>query len=154
MELSWEKASAQLQPATAGHARLVLNKTVPFFCTTLYRDVLKGGPVLLSNSQVRPGGIFLQPRAHLLVKLCTPCIQTLKDPGCTLWRHRMSQGKLKICWMGCLGPRLHYSISSATSHVPTLLFFVLSHKLSDVWSLVAWPGLDQFHGGRYKPYRV
>ena len=25
-----------LQPATAGHARLVLSKTVPFFCTTLY----------------------------------------------------------------------------------------------------------------------
>ena len=36
MELSWEKVSALLQPATAGHARLVLNKTVPFFCTTLY----------------------------------------------------------------------------------------------------------------------
>ena len=25
-----------MQPATASHARLVLNKTVPFFCTTLY----------------------------------------------------------------------------------------------------------------------
>ena len=25
-----------MQPATAGHARLVLSKTVPFFCTTLY----------------------------------------------------------------------------------------------------------------------
>ena len=36
MELSWEKVSAQLQPAPAGHARLVLSKTVPFFCTTLY----------------------------------------------------------------------------------------------------------------------
>ena len=36
MELSWEKVSALLQPATAGHARLVLSKTVPFFCTTLY----------------------------------------------------------------------------------------------------------------------
>ena len=28
MELSWEKVSARLQPATAGHARLVLSKTV------------------------------------------------------------------------------------------------------------------------------
>ena len=37
MELSWEKVSAQLQPATAGHARLLLSKTVPFFCTTLYK---------------------------------------------------------------------------------------------------------------------
>ena len=35
-KLSWEKVSARLQPATAGHARLVLSKTVPFFCTTLY----------------------------------------------------------------------------------------------------------------------
>ena len=36
MELSWEKVSARQQPATANHARLVLSKTVPFFCTTLY----------------------------------------------------------------------------------------------------------------------
>ena len=36
MALSWEKVSARLQPATAGHARLVLSKTVPFFCTNLY----------------------------------------------------------------------------------------------------------------------
>ena len=36
MALSWEKVSAWLQPATAGHARLVLSKTFPFFCTTLY----------------------------------------------------------------------------------------------------------------------
>ena len=36
MELSWEKVSARLQPATAGHTRLVLCKTVPFFCTSLY----------------------------------------------------------------------------------------------------------------------
>ena len=31
-----EKVTARLQSATAGHARLVLSKTVPFFCTTLY----------------------------------------------------------------------------------------------------------------------
>ena len=36
MALSCEKVSARLQPATAGHARLVLSKTVPFFCTSLY----------------------------------------------------------------------------------------------------------------------
>ena len=36
MELSCEKVSARLQPATAGYARLVLSKTVPFFCTSLY----------------------------------------------------------------------------------------------------------------------
>ena len=39
MALSWEKVSAQLQPSTAGHARLVLSKTVPFFCTSLYSMV-------------------------------------------------------------------------------------------------------------------
>ena len=43
MELSCEKVSARLQPATAGHARLVLSKTVPFFCTTLYSA---GRPVI------------------------------------------------------------------------------------------------------------
>ena len=29
-----------------------------------YRDALKGGPVLLSNSQARPGRNFSQPRAQ------------------------------------------------------------------------------------------
>ena len=33
---SCEKGSACLQPAQAGHARLVLNKTVTFLCTMLY----------------------------------------------------------------------------------------------------------------------
>ena len=41
MEPSWEKVSAQLQPATAGHARLVLSKTVLFFCTNLYSPFKK-----------------------------------------------------------------------------------------------------------------
>ena len=36
MELSWEKVLAWLQPATPGHARLVLSKSVPFSCTSLY----------------------------------------------------------------------------------------------------------------------
>ena len=35
-----------------------------------YRDGLKGGPVLLSNSQAGPGINFTQPRAHFFVKLC------------------------------------------------------------------------------------
>ena len=35
------------------------------------RDGLKGGPVLLSNSQVGPGRNFSQPRARLLARLCT-----------------------------------------------------------------------------------
>ena len=33
-----EKRSAHLQPAQAGHARLMLNKAVTFICTTLYLD--------------------------------------------------------------------------------------------------------------------
>ena len=43
------------------------------FCMTLlaqYRDGLKGGPVLLSNSQARAGRNFSQPGANLLVHLC------------------------------------------------------------------------------------
>ena len=36
-----------------------------------YRDGLKGGPVLLSNSRALPGRKFSQPRAHLVVNLCT-----------------------------------------------------------------------------------
>ena len=42
--------------------------------TSLYRDALKGGPVLLSNSQAEPDRNFSQPRAHLLVNLCTICL--------------------------------------------------------------------------------
>ena len=37
----------------------------------LYRYGLKGRPVLLSNSQAGPNRNFSQPRAHLLVHLCT-----------------------------------------------------------------------------------
>ena len=37
----------------------------------LYRDGLKGGPVLLTNSQARPVRYFSQPRARLMVHLCT-----------------------------------------------------------------------------------
>ena len=33
----------------------------------IYRDGIKGGPVLLSNSQSGPGRDFSQPRAQLLV---------------------------------------------------------------------------------------
>ena len=38
--------------------------------TYMYRDALKGGPVLLSNSQTGPGTNFSQPRAHLIMNLC------------------------------------------------------------------------------------
>ena len=37
---------------------------------SLYRDALKGGPVLLCNSQAGSGINFTQPRAHHLVNLC------------------------------------------------------------------------------------
>ena len=39
-------------------------------CNNEYRDALKGGPVLLSNSQAGPGRNFSQPRVRLLVHLC------------------------------------------------------------------------------------
>ena len=45
--------------------------SIPAF--SLYRDGLKGGPVFLSNSQARPGRNFSQPRACLIVHLCTTC---------------------------------------------------------------------------------
>ena len=57
MELSWEKVSALLQPATAGHARLVLNKTVLLFCTTLY---IQGGPTEVYSGN----GSFIQTCAE------------------------------------------------------------------------------------------
>ena len=38
----------------------------------MYINALKGGPVLLSNSQAGQGRNFSQPRAHLLVHLCKP----------------------------------------------------------------------------------
>ena len=37
---------------------------------SLYRDPLKGGPVLLSNSKAGPGRNFSQPGAHLSVDPC------------------------------------------------------------------------------------
>ena len=37
----------------------------------VYRDGLKSGPVLLSNSQAKPSRNFLQPRDHFLAHLCT-----------------------------------------------------------------------------------
>ena len=51
---------------------LVYNRNL----TNTYRDALKGRPVLLNNSQARPGRNVSQPRAHLLVKLCTTSRET------------------------------------------------------------------------------
>ena len=36
----------------------------------MYRDLLQGGPVLLSNSQAGPGRKFSQPRDHFVAHLC------------------------------------------------------------------------------------
>ena len=38
----------------------------------IYRDGLKGGPVLLSTSPAGSGRNFSQPRAHLLFHPCRP----------------------------------------------------------------------------------
>ena len=38
--------------------------------SSVYRDGLKSGPVLLSNNQARPGRNFSQPRVHNKVHLC------------------------------------------------------------------------------------
>ena len=37
----------------------------------VYRDGLKGEPVMLSNSQAGPGRKLSQPGAHLIVHFCT-----------------------------------------------------------------------------------
>ena len=42
-ELSWEKVSARLQPATAGHARLVLSKQLEQIYTSLYVVIISPG---------------------------------------------------------------------------------------------------------------
>ena len=54
-----------------------------------YRDGLKGGPVLLSNSHAGPGRNFTQqPRAHLLVNPCTTDLGALqRDELCRLVGH-------------------------------------------------------------------
>ena len=53
----------------------------------MYINALKGGPVLLSNSQAGLGRNFSQPRAHLLVNTCTLSYvykgHVIRD---TLWR--------------------------------------------------------------------
>ena len=57
MELSWEKVSARLQPATAGPARLVLSKIVPFFCTSLYTVMQR----MTASKQAPPSGKIMAP---------------------------------------------------------------------------------------------
>ena len=66
MELSCEKVSAWLQPATAGHARLVLSKTVLFFCTSLY--TLLCIVIISCTSGANPDG---KP-PHLLLRVELP----------------------------------------------------------------------------------
>ena len=52
-----ENMSAHSQPAKAGHAKLVLNKTVTFFCTTLYCEVAAANqPELAADSNEYPSG--------------------------------------------------------------------------------------------------
>ena len=45
----------------------------------MYRDRLKGGPVLLSMTQANPGRKFSQPRAHLLAEPCTVYVGVAKS---------------------------------------------------------------------------
>ena len=61
MALIWEKVSARLQPATAGHDRLVLGKTVPFFCTTLYILTYRPGSRFCITSAKILTGLRLGP---------------------------------------------------------------------------------------------
>ena len=51
-----ENGSAQSQPAQVGHARLVFNKTVTFFCPTLYflaKSRSEMGPQFLSEDNIK-----------------------------------------------------------------------------------------------------
>ena len=74
----------------------------------LYRDGLKGGPVLLGNNQAGPGRNFSQPRAQLLVHLCTITISFTPlyrlASSSKFWsmnsqlygEHNLSHGRMKI----------------------------------------------------------
>ena len=66
-----ENSSASLQSAQAGHARLVLNKTLPFLRTTLYMYVDGSGSVgLLVVNQDRCGvDLFFTSGAALSLSL-------------------------------------------------------------------------------------
>ena len=64
-ELSWEKVSARLQPATAGHARLVLSKQLKQIYTSLYSWRLRQD----YNTPCTAGGwdrttILVEPRCN------------------------------------------------------------------------------------------
>ena len=77
MELSCEKVSARLQPATAGHTRLVLSKTVPFsaqLCTwaVILTDEDKVWKLNLQNNTWR-GDLSILP----LIRVCF--VQSLPD---------------------------------------------------------------------------
>ena len=83
MELSWEKVSARLQPATAGHASLVLSKTVPFFCTSLYKVV---------SLFIGAGGFWGPPKSKM-------CLQKLRDLW-IIWKRDYWGGRGHRCgWL-------------------------------------------------------
>ena len=65
-----EKSSARLQPAQAGHARLVLNKTVTLLRTTLYTtewQLLFSAPAQPENQYL----LSLEPTEQVIIKPCT-----------------------------------------------------------------------------------
>ena len=57
--------------ATSNPSHKLFDASCPYPQSTLDRNGLNGGPVLLSNSQAGTGRNFFQPRALHLAHLCT-----------------------------------------------------------------------------------
>ena len=91
MALSCEKVSARLQPATAGHARLVLSKTVPFFCTSLYLGAM-ATVMAVSSSYDR----WTLPGLSIEVEGLGPHIYKWRNPICIKRQRKPSANHLRF----------------------------------------------------------
>ena len=75
-----ENSSAKSQPAQAGHARLVLNETVTFFCTTL-------------ESSIKRAVQYMVLRTRLSVGICHPYLSG--NTVSRAWRQQAAGGQLE-----------------------------------------------------------
>ena len=89
MGLSWEKVSARLQPATAGHARLVLSKTAHFFCTSLYTGLEKMSGFSRAIWRISEFCINydVRPYAMIILRLTQPSLKLTTESRATASPH-------------------------------------------------------------------
>ena len=136
MELSWEKVSAWLQPATAGHIRLVLSKTVPFFCTRLYMRFRQffGGVTFQINFHsfwfaVQAGPAAEEPSLPRAWPLSTPSQKVLH------WWQRFCQRQEQDLLSSSDPPVCGHS------HILCVLFSEKNWLQSQLWQCEEHPGL-------------